>query len=271
MSAVKKTAKFGLFLFSFLVILIAVGAAYLYINMGSIAKQITEQVASDALGVPVRVGNMDISLKDKKVTISNLSIANPAGYKKPHAIMVKKIEVAGESFSKELLVFSRIIVDGTNVNLEVSDKGTNLSDLKNNIGNKPSTNKPSKSKASKGEDIKVVVKKFSLTGAQLNPSVTLLGGDLAKITVPDINLHGIGQKENGILAKDAISQIMSAVLKKFNSSANGAGFLKGMSLEALNSIGVSTAEVFKKNLKESYKKEIDGLKKNLDGLKGLFE
>lgn len=274
MSAVKKTAKFGLYVFSFLVILLVGGAVYLYMNMDSIAKQITEKVASDALGVPVRVGSMAISLQDKKVTVSDLSIANPAGYKKPHAIMIKKIEVAGESFSKELLVFSHIMVDGTNVNLEVSNKGTNLGDIRDNTSSNPSvekSNKDKSNKASKGENIKVIVKKFSLTGAELNPSVTLLGGDLAKVSVPDIKLYGIGQKENGVLAKDAISQIMNAVLQKFNSSANGAGFLKGMSLDALNNMGVSTAEVFKKNLKDSYKKEVDGLKKNLDGLKGLFE
>ncbi len=258
MSAIKKTAKTGLYIFSFLVLLLVGGAVYLYVNMDSIAKQITEKVASDALGVPVTLGRMDISLEEKTVIVSNISIANPRGYKNSNAITVKKVEVAGESFSKELLTFSRIIVDGTNVNLEVGANGTNLNDLKNNTSSKSSA-KP----APKGTDIKVIVKKFSLTGAQLNPSVTLLDGDLAKVTVPDINLSGIGQKENGIIAEEAIAQIMDAVLQRFNSSAGGAGFLKGVSIDAIKDIGSKQVD----DIKDKLNKELN----NIKGLKGMFE
>lgn len=279
MSAVKKTAKAGLYIFSIFVFLIIVGAGFIYMNMGSIAKQITEKVASDALGVPVTIGAMDIILEEKKVSVKDIRIANPSGYKKSHAITVDSVTVAGESFSKQLLTFARVEVDGTNVNVEVTGKGTNLGDLKKNVDKKASTSKTvkketasdNKKSSHKEEDIKVIVKKFSLTKAQLNPSVTLIDRDLAYITVPDIHLTNIGKKENGIVAQEAVAQIMDAVLERFNESANGAGFLEGLSLEMLNEIGVSTAEVFQKNLKESYEKEVDGFKKGLGNLKGMFE
>ncbi len=269
-----------IYIFGFLALLLVAGGAYLYMNMDAIAKQITEKVSSNALGVPVHVGKMNISLEDKKIVVSNINITNPKGYKKPNAITINKIEVAGESFSKELLVFSRIIVDGTNVNLEVGNKGSNLGDLKNNIGGEKASTakypekkeKPKDSKKiskGKGEDIKVVVKKFSLTSAKLNPSVELLGGDIASVTVPDINLHGIGKKENGILAEEAIAQIMDAVLRKFNSYANSAGFLKGISLNGY--AAKNAAKVLEKNLKDNYKKEAEDLKQSLDGLKGIFK
>ncbi len=276
MSAVKKTAKASLYIFSFFVLLLIGGVVYLYANMDSIAKQLSEQLASDALGVDVTIGDIEISLEEKKVVVSDLRIANPPGYAKPEAMSVKTITIAAESFSKELLSFARVEVDGTNVNLEVGKKGTNLGDLKKNIDRKNKGESSSASKKSTSsttahseeEQIKVIVKKFALTRAQLNPSVTLIKKDLAFITVPDIHLSGIGQKENGILAKDAVSQIMDAVLERFNKSANSAGFLEGLSLNVLNDIGLSTSEVFQKNLKKSFDKDVEQFK---EGFQGLFE
>ena len=268
MSAVKKTAKLSLYLFSILVVLLVVGVAYLYMNIGSIAKDMTERVASDALGVAVTLGDMQISLEDKKIVVSDIRIANPKGYQKPDAMRIKEIVVAGESFSTELLTFSLVSVDGTHVNLEVSPQGTNLGDLKKNVdGNMASGG----SSTQNSEAPKVIVKKFSLTKAQLNPSVTLLDTDLAAIVVPDVHLSGIGQKENGIVAQETVGQIAKAVLDQFNKSANSAGFLGGLSLDVLNDIGLSTVEVFKKNLKESFDKDVDQLNEGIKSLKGLFE
>ncbi len=267
MSIVKKAAKTSLVLFSAFVILLVCGVGYVYVNMGSLAKQLTESVASTALGVPVTIGKMDISLDENKVVVSNILISNPDGYKKENAVSIDTVTVAAESFSKTLLSFARVEVDGTNVNLEVNQNGTNLGDLQANIAKIQGQSQDKKM----ATDMKVIVKKFSLTKAQLNPSITLLDKDLAFITVPDVILNDIGKKENGILAQEAVAQIMGATLSQFNRAANGAGFLEGLPLDLLNQMGVSTVDVFQKNLKESFDKEVEGFKKGVDGLKGLFE
>ena len=282
MSAVKKTAKVSLGLLSFFVLLIVIGVGYIYVNMDNMAKQFAEQAASDALGVPVTIGKMKILLEDKKVIVSNIAVSNPKGYSKPNAITINEIAVIGESFSTALLTFANISVDGTAVNLEVNEKGTNLGDLKKRAEQKSVSSKPNNSAKqsskdkpkhdNKQKDLKVIVKNFALTSAQLTPSVTLLGdNDLATVKVPDIHLSGIGEKEKGILAEEAIAQIMNSVLERFNESSNSAGFLEGLSLDSLNAIGVSTGEVFKKNLDKSYKKEVKKFKKGFQDLKGMFE
>lgn len=267
MSAVKRTAKFSLYIFSFLVLIFVAGAIYVYSNLDSIAKQLSEQVASDALGVPVTIGKMEISIENQQVVVSNIKISNPPGYNKPHAVEVSYVVIAADSLSKELLNFKNVVVDETQVNLEVTGKGTNLSDLKQIIDVRQAQYVPDPH----AKPIKVIVQKFSLTKAQLNPRVTLLNQDLASVSVPDIHLTGIGEKENGIVAQDAIAQIMEAILVKFNSSANHAGFLEGLSLDTLNNIGISTGEVFKKNLKKSFDKDVEQLKDGIEGLKGLFK
>ncbi|MGH1456001.1 MAG: hypothetical protein ACRBDI_04405 [Alphaproteobacteria bacterium] len=278
MSVVKSAAKLSLYLFSFFVIIFVVGVGYLYMNMNSLAKDIAQDVASNALGVPVIISDIDIKLEDKKVVVNGISISNPDGYKKDHAIKVARVTVAMENWSKDLLTFAMVGVDGTQVNLEVQPRGTNLGDLKKNIEARSKTvqgNEPSAAQVadveSKKENIKVIVRDFALTGAQLKPSITLLGGDLNVITVPDIHLQGVGEKENGLLAHEAVAQIMNGVLQEFNKSANSAGFLEGLPLDVMNDIGVSTIDVFQKNLKKSYESEVDKFKKGFDGLKDMIQ
>ncbi|MCK5373650.1 MAG: hypothetical protein KAJ40_00035 [Alphaproteobacteria bacterium] len=274
MSAIKKTAKITLFLFSVFILLLVGGGAYLYLNLDALAKRFSEQAASDALGVPVSIGEMTISLSEKKIVVNNISVANPKGYKNKNALTVKNITIAGESFSKELLTFALVQVGGIVVNLEVNERGVNLGALKKyseKTAQKASKESKGNSSSSAGSDIKVIIRKFSLTDAQVNPSITLLNGDLASVKAPDINIIGIGEKENGALSQEVIAQIMNIVLEEFNQTANSAGFLKGLSLDMLNDIGVSTGEVFNKNLKDSYSKEVDKFKKGFDGIKGMFE
>ena len=100
MSAVKKTAKFSLFLLGIGVLFFVIIGSYIFVNMDSLAKDFTEKAASDALGVPVTIGKMQILLDQKKVIVSDVAVANPPGYNKPNAITISTISVAGESFTR---------------------------------------------------------------------------------------------------------------------------------------------------------------------------
>lgn len=278
MSAVKKTAKLSLYLFGFFVLLLVAGVMYLYVNMNTLAKDMTEQVASNALGVPVTIGEMDIRLDEQKVVVNAIAIANPEGYKKENAIEIDNVTVAMESWSKDMLTFAMIGVSGTKVDLEVRPQGTNLGDIKKKVearsktvvGAEPTADQVADVQSNK-HDIKVVVRHFVMKSAQVTPTITLLKKDLNPISVADIHLQGIGEKENGILAREAVAQIMNGVLQQFNKSANKAGFLEGLPLEVMNSIGVSTIDVFQKELKKSYEGEVDRFKQGVEGLKNMFQ
>ncbi len=275
MSIVKKAAKTSLVLFSTLVLLFVALSIYLYVNMGGIAKDLSEQAASDALGVAVTIGDMDISLEKKTIEVTDIVIANVAGYQKAEAIKVGKVIIAADSLSKERLIFSLVEVSNTNVNLEVSQTGSNLGDLRLKIQKiqeeRAKFGEPSGGYYDPSKDIKVIIRNFAMKKTQLNPSVTLLNKDLAVITAPDVSASGIGEAEGGLPAEEAIAQIMAAVLKELNTSANAAGFLEGLPLETLNEMGVDTLDVFNKNLKKSYNKEVQKFKKGFEDIKSLFE
>ena len=241
--------------------LVAIGAVVLYLNLGNVAKALTEKIGTETLGVKVSVSSMDISLQDKKVEVKGLKIGNPPGYKNADSLSVDLIRVVGESFSKDLLVFDEITVSGTKVNMEVEKNGTNLSDLKKNIKPKASADE----KTETGKPIKVIVRKLTIDDATLNPAVMLISQEMKPVTMPDIVLTGIGQKTNGVLISEAVAQVLDKVTKVATQAASQQGMLQGMDDAALKEIG--TQMDMGKSLLDNAKKDMDGLK---DGLKGLF-
>lgn len=244
-------------------LLLMVGAAILYLNLGSIAKTVAEKIGSETLGVKVAIGNIDIKAQDKSVTVHNVRIANPKGYSQPYAMKIGLINIAMDSFSKELLVFNDVTVKGSELFLEVNKNGTNLSDLKANI--KRTETAPTEQATKKNEPPKVILQHFLLADAQLHPTVTLIKKDLKDITVPDIKLTGIGQKQNGVLAKEALTQIWDKISSTaVNASAN-AGMLEGISSEGLRNISSSIT------LPKDLKGQVSGtLKKANEKLKSVF-
>ncbi|MEM6781620.1 MAG: hypothetical protein AAF569_07130 [Pseudomonadota bacterium] len=213
------------FIFMVLGLVILMGGIFVYLNFGDLTKRAAERIASNALGVTVKISSLDISLTDKKVTVNGLKIGNPPGYKKPYAMTSERINIGLNTASKELIDFKNIQVEGSVVNLEVTEKGTNLNDLKKLAQAKPQ-------KESMGsETIRVIVQNMVIGASTLNPSVTLLGGDLGTINIPSVRLSGIGRKENGVLARDAITQIITKYMSVAEKEANQAGYLKGVTKE----------------------------------------
>jgi hypothetical protein len=256
----KKKAGFTFPIILVILCVLVVGGALFLMNSSNIAKAAIEKIATNTLGVPVSIASLDLSLQEKTVSVSGIKVGNPKGFSKPNALTVDQVNIVLESFQSGLIIFDEIRVAGTNLNLEVSENGTNFSEIKKNI--KP---KASKETSPDKPETKVIIDSFLMQKAALNPTITLAGGDLATVTMPDIKLTGIGRKSNGVLASEALSQIFSRVSKVAVQQASQSGFLQGMSTEGLkelqNSYGISGS------LMDKAKEDIKSLG---DGIKGLF-
>jgi hypothetical protein len=210
------------------------GGAYLYTHMGLIAKHMAERIASETMEVDVNIGKLDIILKDKTVVVSNLRIGNPKGYEGPYAAKIDNITLRAETLSDVLLRFKDIDVTGTEVFLEVREGGTNLTQIKKNVDTKAAGGDQA------AKQIKVIIENLRIEKMKVIPTILLVGNQkLDPITVPDLVLRGIGVKENGVLAREAIGQIWANITRKVSQSANSAGLLEGMSDEALKDMGAT--------------------------------
>jgi hypothetical protein len=236
------------------------GGVYLLMNMNILAKNYIEREASRTLGVTVTLGSLDITLQEKTAKVTDLVIGNPEGFKKPYAVKVKDINVVLTSASNQLVELKDIDVGQAEVNLEVRENTTNLAAIRSRVKKPESTT---------AEALKVIIDKTTLSQAQIKPSAVLFTNNeenLAPVTLPDIVLTGIGQKENGVLVNDAIGQIWQAISQKIDKEALESGLLEGMNEEALNEMGLSFGQRFKENLQESVQEKVDTLGKNIDSL-----
>lgn len=202
--------------------LLIVAGIFLYINFGNLAKNAAERIASNSLGVPVSISSLSFSLKEKKATMRGIKIGNPPGFKKSHIIVARQINIGLNTASKELIDFKDVQVDGTVVNLEVTEKGTNLNALKKLASQK-------KQKQSVGsKKVRVIVRQMVINQSTINPSITLLNRDIGSINLPPVRISGIGNNSNGALAQDAVEQIVLQYLKAAETEARRAGALGGV-------------------------------------------
>lgn len=239
------------------------GGAYLYTNLSLIAKRITQNVATQALGVPVTIDTMIVSIPEKSVMVKGLKVANPKGFKAPYAMRADEIRIDAESFSKELLIFKDIKIIGVHTDLEVQTSGTNFGAIKDNLAKKKTESAAAPSKAA-GQAVKVIIRDLEIGAATLQPRVLLLGDTMDPITIPALRLRGIGQKTNGILAKDAIAQVWSKFSSVLSDKALGAGYLKGLSADNLKREGVKRIQnVIEENVPDAVR-ALEG------GVRGLF-
>jgi len=59
---------------------VAIGAWFLLTNLNGIARKLIERAGTEAMGTPVTVGSVDISLSAGRAVVRDLKVANPPGY-----------------------------------------------------------------------------------------------------------------------------------------------------------------------------------------------
>ncbi len=205
-------------LFSIFGLIITAAGVFLYLNFGSLAKNTAEKIASDALGVKVTIAALDVSLTDKRVTVSGINIANPRGFKNHHLMAIQNVRIGLNTASRTLIDFKDIRVTGTGLNFEITEKGTNIAALQALMAkNKKAPNKTA-------DPVKVIIRSLVINPSVINPSVAVLNQKItSSITLPAVRLSGVGQRDNGILAKEAVRQVMSKYLKQAEATVRQKG------------------------------------------------
>lgn len=229
------------------------GGIFLYMNFGSIAKSMTEKIATRTLGVTVSISQMDISLQEKKAMVRGVRIANPSGYDAGHSVYLKGVEVELGGITEELITINRIVIDSSDINVEAKEGGINLDKIR----------KYAKTQAPKKDpnapQRKVIIKRFELEGAAIHPIIKQAGSNLPDVNLPPLTMTGIGQKTNGVLASEAISQIWSHVSQKATQTALQSGVLDNLSSDALKKLGVESTGGLKDQIMNDVGGSINGL------------
>ena len=216
-------------------VLIAVGGVVLVLvvfiwqvvaNLDSIVAGVVEDIGSDVLKTETSVSGMAINLKEGKVGIAGLTIANPDGYSRANLFEMEGIEVdlALNSLSDDVLVIEAILIHNPIINFEGDESGgSNMQTLLNNMESGSSDDGTADS-----EEHRIIIDRFELSGGLVKASSPAKPGEVTDIKLPGIKMSGIGRKQGGVTPDVAVEKITNKLLNEIIAAAAKAGVNKAI-------------------------------------------
>src|SRR6185312_5677814 len=190
------------------VLAVIAGVAYWAYNSLDLIVQIAvEHYAPEIAGVSVNVRSVDISARDGRGTVRGLEIGNPPGFAAPKAASVGELRVALDPATvREPIVHIReLTVDAPVITYERGDHGTNLQAIQANIrryidqSGGPSESRPAEAKHGRR---KFIVDRLTIQGGRVTMTNPALKGQGISFNLPDIELHGVGERQGGLTASE---------------------------------------------------------------------
>ena len=232
----KKTLK----ILGIVVVVLALAFVALDLSLGKIVLKSANAAAPAALGVPVTLQDVDISLLRGMAAVKGLHVGNPEGFKTAGLfdLGAVSVDVDNSTLLSDVIVIKEIAIDGLDLTYEQGLRGSNLGALIDQLSagqeEKPEDQKaPPEEKAPAEEKPgkKVVIEKLSITGSQMNLSITgaaaLTGGGSIPIPLPPIVLTDLGKEKNGVTLVEAVREILDAIAGVAGTAVSGAGNLLG--------------------------------------------
>jgi len=186
-------------------------------NLDSIVAGVIEDVGTDVLKTEVSVSGVAINLKEGKVGIADLTIANPEGYSPENLFEMEGIEVdlAINSLGEDVLVIEAIRIRNPRITYEGDEAGgSNMQALLNNM-----ESGSSESGTADGEEIILIIDNFEFNGGRVKASSPVRPGDVMDIKLPGIKMSGIGRNKGGVTSTVAVKKITEQLLKEIISAA----------------------------------------------------
>lgn len=202
-------------------VILLVAGFMLVTHLGSTVKAIIETAGTQALGSPVHVSGLDISLADKAASMSGLTVANPRGFKAEDLLKAKSISVSIGDVVNKTITIKEIVVDGMTVDFELSPNGTNFDLLQKNMRSAPVTTGSDNNAGGKNNGFDVIIQQIKIINAQVIPTI---GGMGTPVNLPDIVLNNIGSKNSPATPVQVATQIMGKVI----TAASGAALKSGL-------------------------------------------
>jgi hypothetical protein len=221
-------------------VLVAVGGVVLVLvvfvwqviaNLDSIVAGVIEDIGSDVLKTEVKVSGMAISLKEGKVGIAGLTVANPEGWSSAKVLEMKGIEVTLDiaSLNQDVLVIKSIrILQPLIVFESNASGGSNMQTLLDNMNSESAESSTSEGETSESEEMLLIIDQLNFSGGLVKISSEAKPGEVIDLSLPAIKMSGIGRKKGGITPEVAIEKVSKKLIEKIISAAAKAQMKKAV-------------------------------------------
>ena len=257
----RKSGKFMkvlLILLGVFVLLFAIGATVLCMTFDSALRKTVEFAIPKVTQCKTTVGSIHTSFLRGAITINDLAIANPEGFKTDSVITVGTIHIDVDlsTIFKDKIVVEEVLIDKLQCTYEMKNlTESNITALQANVNaflpqkteeeKKAAEQKKqealAKAKAeaeARGEvyeepkGVKVQVNKVNVNGGKVRVSAVILSGSSITLPLPDFELKDIGKERDETLVEaasdilmailDSTGNVTSTYIGKLGNKANGA-------------------------------------------------
>jgi len=204
-----------------LLLLLAGGAWWAFSSLDFLVKTAVERYGPDILGVPVKLGEVQISAQNGLGSLRDLEIGNPAGYSTGRAVRVNNatLSVDPATLTGDVVVVREISVMSPDITYEIATNGkANLEAIQKNIqsylkrsGTVSESGNPA---APPSSGRKFIFQRINIRDARVKVTNPLLKGGGLSFTLPDIELRDLGKNSNGITPSQAASIVASTLVAK---------------------------------------------------------
>ena len=222
-----------------LIVLLIAGVVF----AGRIVKSSIQEVGSMVTKCDIKVEDVDLSLLRGKLTIDNLVVGNPEGFKTESAFKLGKVHVdlVPSSLFKDRIIINDIQVIGPEITYEVAPikLTSNIGAIQKNVESflPASDDDKDKEKEKKKEDKpgkKIQINHVIVKDGKINVSATFAGGNALPIPLPKIEMNDIG-KEKEVSGVEASAEVLNKTLGGVVAAAG----------DSVKSIGSSVGEGIK--------------------------
>lgn len=225
----------------FLVLLLALagGGVWLYLNSGFLLRQAIEDYGSAALGSPVKVGGVVMEWAQGRGELKTLSVGQPSGFVQDAAAGRPLFEVdsvrlgvplSADNGSDGVFRLTEIVVSGARLNVIATGRSTNIEamqtqvkkQVEQQVGTSAGSAEPSGS-----APVRLIIDRLVLTDMKTHVSSDVLG-DL-ELSIPDIRESGLGKAEGGL----TVEELGYAIIRPLSKSVTKALIRQGLDKDKL--------------------------------------
>ncbi|ALA26167.1 hypothetical protein AVI51_12495 [Piscirickettsia salmonis] len=226
------------------ILLLVVGSYFLFSHMDSILRSAVEKIGSKTTGTTVTLGSLKTSLKEGQVSLSRLTMSNPAGFSQANAISFKDIMVNLDpsSATQQTIVLNKVIIKDPYLLYEMKE-GSSRSNLqqiqkniqsyfaskqaKNNESNQRNSGvtqqEPSQAKVAAKNQKKFIIKELEILAGQVKVISPLLKSKEKTLSLPNIRLTNIGTGGSGLTPDQVTEQIINVLVANSGQAVAQAG------------------------------------------------
>lgn len=242
-----------------LVILLVVLAAAFYLVGANLIKGGVEKAASSALGVPVTIKSINLSILQGYAGVKGLVIKNPPGYANDTLLELGEAGVnlqIGSLLSNPVNI-KLVKLDGANLTVEQKGLTNNLKEVLDKMPKEGTAQKPAGQE--KGKDLHI--DKLEITNTKVKVKLLPLPGksDTVSLNIDPIIMTDLGGNKP-LKMSDLVAKVMSAIASGI--AKQGAGLLPDDMVSGIGSSLGKAGEMGKAATQEG--------QKAVEGLKGLF-